>query len=159
MNPEDFLKTADHLVTGIHGGRPPQVHLRRAISTAYYAVFHCLARDAANLLVGSPGARRSRPAWIQVYRALEHSFAKKACKNRNIITRFPDNIQDIAEIFIELQSKRHKADYDPQAKFYKSDVKNDVHMARDVISRFKTVSVADRRAFSAYILFSRRSDA
>ena len=49
-----------------------QASLRRAISTAYYAVFHSLARIAADLIVGTD----RNEAWHQAHRALEHGSAK-----------------------------------------------------------------------------------
>ena len=52
-------------ILGLTRGRPRQIVLRRAISNAYYALFHCLAESNANLLVGGPNADRSDPAWIQ----------------------------------------------------------------------------------------------
>ena len=55
--------------------RPRQSDLKRAISTAYYALHHALAREAADLLVGK-GVSRSTDAWVQVHRSLEHGFAK-----------------------------------------------------------------------------------
>ena len=49
--------------------------MRRAVSTTYYALFHCMAAAGADLLVGGPGANRSRPAWRQAYRALQRHDA------------------------------------------------------------------------------------
>ena len=51
--------------------KPSQADLKRAISTAYYAVFHVLAKQCADAFAGS-GPGRSDKAWNQVYRALEH---------------------------------------------------------------------------------------
>ncbi len=74
MNSRDLIETARGL-TELSPRCPSQANLRRAVSTAYYAVFHCLADAAANLFVG-----RSRgSAWPRVYRALEHGKAKSAC--------------------------------------------------------------------------------
>ena len=77
MQALDFIETARHLTTS-SSGRPRQSDLRRAVSTAYYALFHCLAICCANMLVGGPGASRSEAAWRQAYRALNHG-AKKRC--------------------------------------------------------------------------------
>ena len=77
MTPRDLIATARGLAEG-DPRRPSQANLRRAVSTAYYAMFHCLAGTAADLLIG--GSRSE--AWHQVYRALEHGSAKGACRNR-----------------------------------------------------------------------------
>ena len=53
MNPRDLIETARGL-TELSPRRPTQANLRRAVSTAYYAVFHCLAGAIAE---GALGAR------------------------------------------------------------------------------------------------------
>ena len=50
MNPHDLIRMARQLASGDLGsgrGRPRQAELRRAVSTAYYAMFHALALTAA----------------------------------------------------------------------------------------------------------------
>jgi len=94
LEPRDFLKVARCLVES-STGRPAQAHLRRAVSTIYYAMFHTLARCCANLFIGGKGADRSNPAWHQVYRALEHGTAKSACSHGKV-NKFPKDIQEFA---------------------------------------------------------------
>ncbi len=65
-------------LTELDPRRPTQANLRRAVSTAYYAVFHSLAQTAADMLIG----RKRTSDWHQVYRALEHGNAKNACLNK-----------------------------------------------------------------------------
>ena len=82
MNPEDLIRIARGLAGGAIGGnigRPRQAELRRAVSAAYYALFHALARCCADTLVGATPASRSQTAWTQTYRALEHGYAKNQC--------------------------------------------------------------------------------
>lgn len=130
--------------------------MRRAVSSAYYALFHCLARCCADTLVGGPGAVRSSHAWRQVYRALEHGFAKNACTAREFINKFPQEIQDFADTFVTMQEKRHTADYDPWARFQKSEVLADITAAETAVARLARAAIKDRRAFSAYVLFKKR---
>ena len=53
------------------GGQPTQEALRRAVSTAYYAMFHALATSNADLIVDRrTPANESR--WIATYRSLRH---------------------------------------------------------------------------------------
>ncbi|RMD87003.1 MAG: hypothetical protein D6807_08685 [Alphaproteobacteria bacterium] len=137
-------------------GKPSQVNLRRAVSSAYYALFHCLARCCADTLVGGYGADRSRHAWRQVYRALEHGFAKNACTARKFIKKFPQEIQDFAGTFVTMQEKRHAADYDPTACFLKSEVLKAIEATETALKNFRNVPIKDRRAFSAYVLFKKR---
>ena len=56
------------------------------------------------------------------------------------------------ETFISLQSKRHLADYDPDAPFGKTNVIEDIDEARDAIARFLQAPLRHRRAFAIYLL-------
>jgi hypothetical protein len=141
------------LVNSQSGRKPRQADLRRALSTAYYALFHCLAQSGADLLVGGAGAQKSREAWRQVYRALGHGDAKKACSHTKTKGKFPQPIQDFANTFRTMQEKRHIADYDPIGKFFESAVTLDIDGAEDAIKNFSKASKADRRAFAAWVLF------
>ena len=133
-----------------------QAYLRRAVSTAYYALFHMLAQCCADLLIGSAGAARSRPAWNQTYRALEHAFAKQACLNKQIIAKFPQEIQDFANMFIQMQIERHNADYDPDKRFFKSAVLVNIAACEVAIADFANAPLKDRRAFAAWVLLKQR---
>ena len=66
---------------------------------------------------------------------------------------FPQEILDFANIFVELQIKRHDADYDPFARLTKSAVKQDILRCERAIREFRNASLADRRAFAAWVLF------
>ena len=71
MNPRDLIETARHLAES-GAPQPTQADLRRAVSTAYYAMCHCLAASAADLFIGAV----RNPAWHRTYRALEHDGAR-----------------------------------------------------------------------------------
>jgi uncharacterized protein (UPF0332 family) len=154
MKPLDLIRSAEIL---LHSGRgrPSQVSLRRAISSAYYALFHCLAQNCADLLVGGSSAVRSKHAWRQTYRALEHGFSKSACKD-GIVSQFPEEIQDFANNYVAFQEKRHAADYDPSIRLTKSEVAVDISTAKNSIEIFLKAPIKDRRAFAAHVLFKKR---
>jgi hypothetical protein len=115
-------------------------------------MFHCLARSCADLLVGGTGSLRSKPAWRQTYRALEHGNAKSGCTDGRV-SKFPNEIQDFANNFKSLQEKRHLADYDPYERFVKSAVAQDISTARKSIEGFLGAPIKDRRAFCVLVLF------
>ena len=155
MQPLDLIKSAKVLLES-SSGKPSQVNLRRSISSNYYALFHCLARNSADLLIGGTGSDRSKPAWQQTYRALEHGVALNACKVDSVIRQFPKPIEDFANHFITMQDKRHKADYDPFVKFTKSETVADLMIAETVLDDFYRVAIKDRRAFCAHVIFRKR---
>lgn len=154
MLDKDLLKTARFLIP--KSGKPSQVRLKRAVSTAYYAIFHAMARNAADMLVGSTSANRSLRAWLQVYRALDHTHAKNQC-NQRTINLFPNDIQKLASKFVHLQAKRHEADYNPYAFFTKSEVIQEINEAEQVIKSFSHTANKDKRAFAVYVLMKIRS--
>ena len=156
--PEDFISLARHDLRQ-SGSRPSQVALRRALSTTYYALFHTLAKTGADLLVGPTDASRSKRAWRQTYRGLEHGRVKSACK-RNEMENFPPSIQEFGDFFVEMQEVRQSADYDPYAEFgeplTKSFVESRISRAERVIRDFNATHKKDRKAFCIYVLFKRR---
>ena len=132
------------------------VSCRRAVSSCYYALFHCLARECANLLIGGDGSSRSDEAWLQVYRSLEHGQTKSRCMNKTMIRRFPKGIEDFSNAFVTMQQKRHEADYDPSASFAKSEVEADIILVEEAVRKFNQEPTTDRRAFCAYVLLKQR---
>ena len=161
MNPQDLLRIAEGLARGAIGsgrGRPRQAELRRAISAAYYAMFHTLALCGANTLVGAARVNRNQPEWIQVYRSLEHGYARNQCNNRAVMDRFPLEIQDFGVLFARIQRERQAADYDPNASFSRYRVRRFVNEATRVIAAFENADPRERRAFSVVVLFRFRNN-
>ncbi len=159
MNPHDLLRVAYQLALEPSVGRPRQASLRRAISSAYYALFHALANCCADMLAGSTRASRSQRAWRQAYRALEHGFAKNQCINQSVMTRFPSEIQGFGEVFAGMQVLRHIADYDPDPDyvFTRSRALQRIEDSEEAIRGFENTATSDRRAFAIYVLLRLRS--
>ena len=160
MDPDDLLMISEGLARGALGsgrGRPRQAELRRAVSTAYYAMFHALALCGANTLAGASREIRSLPAWRQIYRALEHGHARNQCNNRAVVNRFPPEIRDFAELFGEMQLYRQSADYDPDASFSRSHVINLIGETARVVNRFNISGTRYRREFAVFVLFRLRN--
>ena len=152
MNPLDLIETARRLVQT--GATPPtQADLRRAVSTAYYALFHCLATAAANLITGSGS---HSPEWRQVYRALEHGKARSACQQQDVMRTFPMGIRAFAEAFVELQKARHQADYAHEGQYSKLRVLAMVDAAKDTVDQFEQADAGHQRSFAVHVLFKRR---
>ena len=108
--------------------RPKQASLRRAVSTAYYALFHRLTFDAARFLIpGRQGALRAK-----VRRAFVHGDMKTVARAyaagsppqpwSGLAAPPSPELRRVAKLFVELQQKRHEADYDTEAAFSKSEV-------------------------------------
>ena len=107
---EDLLRLSSRIAT-LDDPSPSQAGLRRAISTAYYALFHLLISEAT-LNWGRAEFRaelgrvfdhgKMKNAAIQTRSALESR--KKSCQKSAHLYR-------VVETFINLQQKRNRADY------------------------------------------------
>ena len=157
MTPSNLVAAARDLAS-VGRGRPRQANLCRAVSTAYYAMFHCLAASCANTIVGGAGSDRSYPAWLQTYRALEHGTARSRFRNRSYIVKFPPEIRSFADKFLEMQEKRHKADYDPSVNFPRLDVLSDIAAVEKAIAEFNQAPIKERRALAVFVLLNLRAN-
>jgi hypothetical protein len=119
-------------------------------------MFHCLANCCANHLIGRKGKATSKHAWLRVYRSLDHGHAKNQCENKKILKKFPAEIADFGTVFVSMQIKRHRADYDPYWKFYKSEIINDKITVEAAIEKFEGCSPKDKTAFFSWVLLKAR---
>jgi uncharacterized protein (UPF0332 family) len=149
----ELLMTARRLARA-GARRPRQADLKRAISTAYYALFHAFARNGADMLIGT-GSNRADKAWSQTYRSLDHGAAKNACGQlRNL--GFPQILCSCADAFVELQQARHDADYDPDYRVTRAEALAAIARAESAIAYLGASSRRDRKALAAQLLLRRR---
>ena len=125
-----LLSHADHLVS-LSARSHGQADLRRAISSAYYAVFHLLIHQAVRRLIGTTGSRDARELRHQMSRWFQHSQMKatsgwfkptgkippqvvELLKYSSALPAgcVPASLSRVAAAFIDLQEARHSADYD-----------------------------------------------
>lgn len=150
----ELLETARRLAQS-RGARPRQSDLKRAISTAYYALFHEIARTNADRLIGV-GANRADKAWRHTYRALNHGEAKNACAQLQNLG-FPAALVQVGQAFRTLQEQRHSADYDPTYRVSRADAQAAIALADTGITNLKTAVKKDQIAFAVQMLFKLRS--
>jgi uncharacterized protein (UPF0332 family) len=113
---------------------PKQVDLRRAVSAAYYALFHLLTNEAAQNWRHE--GQRSRFA-----RMFDHGRMKTCC-SRFLSRKAPDDPVDwttieltlVADAFVTLQSERHAADYDNSRAWSRAQVQELVLEARSAMA-------------------------
>lgn len=150
------MKMADHLLwladeTKKLGGGS-SVMKRRAVSAAYYAVFHGVASCCARALL--PGEPRSSSEYKKVYRALEHSSLKNVL---SIIPAHEVRLRRIATLAANRQSERHRSDYSCFGKLYSpqecdrllSDAKTAVNLIGELAS-------SERKVLAVSLLFKNR---
>jgi len=160
--PHDLLEQARFLAQREAGrGRPRQASLRRAVSTAYYAVFHLLSADAtAQATPEGPAGLRER-----VQRSLQHATMKAAANavqsnppHPRILAlstgSIPAPLVSVARGFVRLQDERHKADYDLADQFDRSTVQTLITDAEQVFRDWISVRNTDEaRVFLAALMF------
>ncbi len=128
---DDLLAQADGLAHA-EEKKPKQASLRRAVSAAYYALFHLLIDESTRFLV----AGRQRDALRrQLGRSFDHGHMKKTAQA--FVSPSPGNnawravlgggpsaaLVDVASAFALLQEARHEADYDLARVFTRVEVK------------------------------------
>jgi len=166
-NPDHLLEQTDRLAAAPVVGPPRQADLRRAISTSYYALFHAIATDVADLMIGR--RYRATNQYELIYRSLEHTSLRNLCnevQKQTLPARyakyepasgFGDDIKAVAAAVAELQEKRHSADYNPLLKFRTSDAVLAVSTARAAIGRLRSAPSAKKRAFLPLCVVAPRS--
>ncbi len=97
------------------GNSPTNEHIRRAVSNAYYAMFHALAESNASVLVGSPSDAATAAAWSRAYRGLDHTTARRELQRHR--QEFSVQGRRFANEFGDMQQFRHSADYDHTVGF------------------------------------------
>jgi hypothetical protein len=146
--PDDLLSQAKHLARR-EPKRPRQASLRRAVSSAYFALFHLLTEAASRALMPSrPQALRD-----QARRAFTHGDMKNVCRQfqsgrvANLSPTLRALIQDplepefaiVATAFIELQDARHAADYDLSAPHTRIDVLEKIDLVEQAFRAWRRV--------------------
>jgi uncharacterized protein (UPF0332 family) len=138
---EDLLQQADHLVT-YEGLNPSQANLRRAVSTAYYALFHLLVEAAALRWSGSPEARTGVERGFQhgAMKSISIQFRKQTWRDWHGNQQpVPSAIQKIASAFVDLQEERHMADYDNHEQWTVTEVQETLNTARSAFQHWHSI--------------------
>ncbi|WP_437837184.1 hypothetical protein [Sorangium sp. So ce1153] len=157
ISPQDFLAVARDLAK-LDSRRPRQASLRRAVSTAYYALFHLLIRSSVSAQVGFGPTTTHREIGETVVRWFTHTRMAEVCglfagptvpsKLRKVLPKGPQGaasvaasaaLQGVARAFLDLQQARHDADYDPSKRFTRQGVLTHVGQAEQA---FKDWDVA-----------------
>lgn len=143
--PDDLLEQAAHLARR-EPKRPKQASLRRAVSTAYYAMFHLLILETTK--------NWKRPAERSTLaRMFDHGPMGKACasKRDELTAYFKTNpaperdldvlksLRSIAATFVQMLQYRHTADYDNSARWSRTDVIEKIESVQAAFDTWKVI--------------------
>ena len=158
----DLLEQAERLAN-LDPGRPKQANLRRAVSAAYYALFHLLVSEASALYVTD-----SKLA-ARINRTINHGDIE-AASSMMVQGKFPNALQDpnnqiiipkalksVAAAFVALQAERHQADYKLDRTFSRRQTIENIDMARQAFEDWGRVRKSDHaRLYLACFLLAER---
>jgi hypothetical protein len=134
--PVDLVALAEHLAKR-EPKKPRQASLRRAVSSAYYALFHRLVEEGTLRLVPNKPAKLR----LQAGRAFAHGEMKNVCQlfakangpdnlSHLLNTPLENELNSVAAAFVDLQELRHRADYNLMEPFTKLEALEAVSLAR-----------------------------
>jgi uncharacterized protein (UPF0332 family) len=125
---DDLLELAQHLAN-LEPANPGKACLRRAVSTAYYALFHLLISEAT-LNWGRPELRaelgrvfghgKMKSASMEKRAGLDAHFKKNPLRSQEM-TVFK-HLRTVADTFIQAQQRREEADYDTGKEWNQTEV-------------------------------------
>lgn len=151
--PAELLDQAENLI-----GRGGQADLRRAVSSAYYALFHLVVQTSADLVSPDPKFR------ALLARVPSHQEVKKACqlvqssggwqgrlKDAAGDVAIPAGLQLVCDVVVSLQQARHRADYDLAVPFTPTEARAYLQAAKDAAGAWEQVCT-DRNALLFLLL-------
>ena|SRR5579875_1938623 len=162
---DELLEHASRLLQP--GGRSiAEADVRRAVSSAYYALFHLLVEAGTNLLCPEqPVELRA-----QFKRAFVHSDMKKVCKQfetgkkasmsstlRNLLTEpVEPELLEVAKAFVDLQAMRHQADYVLDSPISSTEAAIHVAKAKEAFQCWQAIHATNNaKAFVTALLLDR----
>ncbi len=161
---EDQLDVAEFLAAKADPRKPRQAALRRAVSTAYYALFQALSKMCADALVGWT---QPWQAFTPIFRSVEHGRTLTVLNERGPGRTHPlgTKVETIGLAFRELQAVREWADYSPEphphprrtaegASFSRAEAASLVAAARAAVSELESLD-SDTKLKLATLLVTR----
>ncbi len=128
---------------------------RRAISTAYYAVFHQIAKVCAETLLS--GVEQSSDEYTRIYRALDHGPLKSGWLNQKGPLNQITALKQIGDLVAPLQTERIRADYLPPLPhpFSYREARTIVQQSRRAVEALDGLTLDERRSLATGLLFNR----
>jgi uncharacterized protein (UPF0332 family) len=166
IDPSKLVATA-RILNSDQGSRPPETEaIRRAVSTAYYALFHKVLQEGAERFVGS---NDTSVAFETIYRGFDHSQINRvfvaidkqslsdAYKKRLRRTAVSQDIRDFAAVFVPMQELRHLADYSPLMQISQAEATQLIDNVEAALQTFSNADPAEKADLLALMLVGTRA--
>ena len=166
LDPEELFEQAEFLIIPRKPGPPRQVDVRRAVSAAYYGVFHFICAEVANLFIGK--TLQKDPRYARVYRSVDHGALGSLCKAVSITkpdaalaaiapkAGFSPALRRFAHAVAELKSQRHEADYDPSSLLRTANARIAIELGRQCLLAYSQAPAEEQAAFLTLLAFKAR---
>lgn len=167
--PEKLVDTAERLVPReAERGRPAYADHRRAISTAYYAVFHAIGDRVAKAVFTDAdetflqqvrrwighGDIREVSMWICQLEGRRPGSPPPhivALLKPGATTHVDADTLAMADGFLELNDKREQADYDHTAVFTRADTLSQIDLAKAIVAKVEGAQSDSSKRFFGLI--------
>lgn len=137
---DDLIQHAIFLSELNLSGEPKQVDLRRAVSAAYYGLFHLLTTEAARNWKHEN--QRDRFARMFDHRRMKTCCSRVSSRGLPVDpaeVSIAADLKLVADSFIELQQARHTADYDNSRIWSRTQVWEMIVLAQDAIDAWSKI--------------------
>ena len=146
LQPIALIDSADAAVNNAAPGGPSRETIHRAVSTAYYAVFHAINASNAAVQHGVPADADTAQAWTGAYRRMRHNFAARSLEQH--LPSLTLDARALANGFIGLKAAREAADYDPTQSLTPVIANHWIRESRNALSALQAMSPDDRQILS-----------
>jgi len=159
---DDLIDQARSLVES-DPRRPRQANLRRAVSSAYYALFHEVVNQCVLRVLGAIEAKGK--AGHRLRRTINHADIKLASqwirrtKNpmpvANILDAAgppPPGLAVVCRRFIDLNRERHRADYDLAKAFSRPEARRRVVDAKEAVTEARNLRTSPSIHTTVFLL-------
>jgi uncharacterized protein (UPF0332 family) len=138
--PDDLIQHAIFLSELNLPHEPKQVDLRRAVSAAYYGLFHLLTTEAAqNWKHQSQRDRFARMFDHGRMKACSSKVSARPLPVEPAESRIAKDLKLVANSFLKLQQARHTADYDNSKVWSRTQVREVISEAEDAIAAWSNI--------------------
>ena len=150
ISPNDLVLQANQLAGRGKSAPPSSADLRRAVSNAYYALYHCITRQVTLYIL----PQASSTTRYEFVRHFKHEGIRQVCTwltqppgqipkhatDCAAVMRACPDLVVIANTFTDLQQARHDADYNHAADFTKEEVLGLIDLAINASSKLIALS-------------------
>jgi hypothetical protein len=161
IRPEWLLRQANELAgRDAEQGQPRNADLRRAVSAAYYGLYHFIVLCAVDQML----PECSMEYRYELARHFQHNSLRVVCSwiqgstppERAVkaveAIKCSADLCDVADSFIQLQKARHDADYNHQAPFTRANALASIDQAQDACTKlWNNLGTPEANLFFIYL--------